>query len=68
VTAETRHHQVASEYGLEKAKAQRDMDGRHNLTLTANDRTTAISPDGLGRSYRPATAMEGDKNDCIDFR
>jgi hypothetical protein len=36
------------------------LKGRHNLTLTANGRAAAISPDDLGRSYRPPTAMEGD--------
>jgi hypothetical protein len=44
------------------------LKGRHNLKLTANGRAEAISPDSLGRPYRPATAMEGDKNGCIDFR
>jgi hypothetical protein len=64
--------QVASQHGFEKAHADRDGDavlkGRHNLTLTANGRAAATSPDGLGRFCRPATAMEGDKNGCIDFR
>ena len=65
-------NQVVGKYGLEKAQAQRDVDallkGRRNLTLTANGRAEATSSDGLGRFYRPATAMEGDKNGCIDFR
>jgi len=65
-------NQVVAKYGLEKAQAQRDVDallkGRRNLTLAANGRAEATSSDGLGRFYRPATAMEGDKNGCIDFR
>jgi hypothetical protein len=69
-------NQVVAKYGLEKAQAQRDVDallkGRRNLTLAANGRRNgraeATSSDGLGRFYRPATAMEGDKNGCIDFR
>ena len=64
--------QVASKYGPERAQAQCDVDallkGRRNLTLTANGRAEATSSDGLGRFYRPATAMEGDKNGCTDFR
>ena len=62
-------NQVVAKYGLEKAQAQRDVDallkGRRNLTLAANGRAEATSSDGLGRFYRPATAMEGDKNDCM---
>ena len=65
-------NQVVAKNGLEKAKARRDVDallkGRRNLTLTANGRAEATSSDGLGRFYRPATAMEGDKNGCIAFR
>jgi hypothetical protein len=71
-------NQVVAKYGLEakyrleKAQARRDVDallkGRRNLTLTANGRTEATSSDGPGRFYRPATAMEGDKNGCTDFR
>ncbi len=64
--------QVASKYGPERAQAQCDVDallkGCRNLTLTANGRAEATSSDGLGRFYRPATAMEGDKNGCTDFR
>jgi len=64
--------QVASKYGLEKAQAQRDVDallkGHRNLMLTANGRAEAASSGGPGRFYRPTTAMEGDKNGCIDFR
>jgi hypothetical protein len=44
------------------------LKGRRSLTLAANGRAEASSSDGLVRFYRPATAMEGDKNDCIDFR
>jgi hypothetical protein len=44
------------------------LKGRHSLTLTANGRAEATSSDRLGRVYRPATAMEGGKNGCIDFR
>jgi hypothetical protein len=65
-------NQVVAKNGLEKAQARRDVDallkGRRNLTLTANGRDEATSSDGLGRFYRPATAMEGDKNGCIAFR
>jgi hypothetical protein len=65
-------NQVVAKNGLEKAQARRDVDallkGRRNLTLTANGRAEATSSDGLGRFYRPATAMEGDKNGCIAFR
>jgi hypothetical protein len=65
-------NQVVAQYGLEKAQARRGVDallkGRRNLTLTANGRAEAASSGGVGRFYRPATAMEGDKNGCIDFR
>src|SRR5260370_34510611 len=58
-------NQVVAKYGLEyrleKAQARRDVDallkGRRNLTLTANGRTEATSSDGLGRFYRPSTAI-----------
>jgi len=64
-------NQVVGKYGLEKAQAQRDVDallkGRRNLTWPpmVEPRPPLRS---LGRFYRPATAMEGDKNGCIDFR
>jgi hypothetical protein len=49
------------------AKSDAVLVGCRNLALTANDRVEATSSDGVGRFYRPATAMEGDKNGCINF-
>jgi hypothetical protein len=65
VVAQPGRSQVRPREGPDSARCGCFAERPSYLTLTANGQAEAASAGGLGRIYRPATAMEGDKNGCM---